>query len=128
MYSVLFNAREANMRGSFDYRKNCTLPHLIPAGMWQDGFPVIVIPGKDYGVTLGTLYDFEIRMTNSARYVLDGEVYRVAHAIYLQDVAGKEGDSVDGHLYAPTHSEAPKLGDANPQLAALMQKMQSASA
>lgn len=96
--------------------------------MSEDGYPVIVFPKKSHAATQGRLYEFDIQMTNSATYVLDGQIYRVAHAYYLQDVQGKEGDFIDEILHASSDSKRTKLGDANPQLAALMQKMQAASA
>lgn len=100
---------------------------FVPQGMSQDGYPVIVFPKKSHAATRGKLYDFDIQVTNSATYVLDGQTYRVAHAHYLQDVQGTEGDFIDEILHASSDSRRPKLGDASPQLAALRQLMLGAS-
>lgn len=101
------------MIGKFGYRENCSIMHYLPQGEVQDGYPVIVFPKEPSKVVEGKLYEFFPTMTRAATYTIDGQVYRVAHAIDLRDTTGKEGDFVDSLLY---HTAGGKkggtLGDA----------------
>ncbi len=81
--------------GQFGYRRNCSIPHFIPQGLEHDGYPVIVFPQRNSDVTVGKTYDFTIKPTRAATYTIDGEVYRVAHAIAPRDINDEEGTIFD---------------------------------
>lgn len=99
------------MIGSFNYRLNCSILHFIPQGEVQDGYPVIVFPQKAHDVTIGRTYSFTPVPTRQATYIIDGQTYRVAHAVGLIEHEGTEGSAVDALLYGPAQTAASKLGD-----------------
>lgn len=114
--------------GIFNYHENCSIPHHIPPGQEQDGCPVIVFPKNIHDVTIGRTYTFISVMTRRATYTIDGQVYRVAHAIGLVEQSGTEGDSIDLMLHSPKTMPPTKLGDylngdVADQLIALREKL-----
>jgi hypothetical protein len=52
-----------------------------------------------------------MQVTREAIYVIDGETYRVAHALAPVNVTGKEGDVVDKILHSPSFGKNCKIGD-----------------
>jgi hypothetical protein len=85
--------------------------------MCQDGYPVIIFPKEHWKAVVGTQYDFEPIMTRSATYTVDGEVYRVAHAVSLHAVKDNEADYIDEIIHAHVGVDrSPTLGDASPLL------------
>jgi hypothetical protein len=99
------------MIGTFNYRKNCSIPHHIPSGETRDGYPVIVFPKNIHDVTIGKTYDFVLSMTREATYTIDNEIYRVGHAIALMEHEGTEGGIIDIMLHSPRQGNATKLGE-----------------
>ncbi len=70
--------------------------HFVPMGITEGGKRVIVFPQKDGEAICQRLYDFTITLTKKAIYVIDGEIFRVAHAVNLRAASGDDADVIDG--------------------------------
>ena len=112
------------MIGTFEYRLNCSLIHFIPQGETAGGYPVIVFPEKPEKVVPGKQYCFIPRLTRSATYVVDGIVYRVAHATNVIDTAFKEGTFLDEviHNKAGQPASGALSERLNPEVIAALRK------
>ncbi|MCA9366081.1 hypothetical protein KC722_00720 [Candidatus Kaiserbacteria bacterium] len=113
--------------GTFGYHLNCSIPHHVPQGEFAEGMPVIVFPKDRKDVTVGKTYEYTSVLTKQATYVIDGVVYRVAHAFIGQCVTGEEGHAVDVILYNPRDALSSRLGDRvdADKLAAFMEKLRA---
>jgi hypothetical protein len=99
------------MIGTFNYRENCSIPHFIPQGESNNGFPVIVFPKKNTDIVIGNTYEFMVQMTMKATYTIDGNIYRVGHAVAPREVTGTEGDDIDAIMHRPSKDSSATIGN-----------------
>ncbi len=119
-----------SMIGTFNFHdRGVAILHFLPQGEVREGHPIIVFPQRDHQIIAGKTYEFYAKLTADATYVVDGQVYRVAHAIAPREVSDTEGDFVDTILHHRAGPAAPVTLADTPAGAALLawrQRLQAA--
>lgn len=114
------------LQGRFDYWNNCPILCFLPHAAEYEDRPVIVFLSDRADVTRGELYEFTVKMTRQATYVLDGVTYRVGHAAHIRRLDAEEGTRMDYLLHNSTEGGTVTLGDLiDPEVAKRLQALVS---